>query len=298
MQTKPIAIVTMVYDDVAYFKIWLRYWTKRLPASSLYVIVHGATDELLDLAKGVTAIPMNRPPSYPKMEQDRWRMLSHFVSGLTVMHDVVVYNDVDEILVLDPLVGNDVVAALLEASAPVSSPLGLEVIHRADLEPHPIDLAKPVLSQRPHVRPSNFFCKPCIVRTPVRWSRGGHFANHPELHFVKGLYNIHLRNFDDDQFRERAKKRRETTATNIGENKQQRRQWRVSGEALEKQLVEHRQYPIRALAPNEEPNTFSVVRPMIKRAEMQSESKGGFRIFRFHEQKALQALPKRFHDLV
>ena len=37
---KSIAILTMVYDDDIYLKIWLGYWERFVPRSDLYVLIH------------------------------------------------------------------------------------------------------------------------------------------------------------------------------------------------------------------------------------------------------------------
>jgi hypothetical protein len=287
----------MVYDDADFLPIWKKYWLDRLPGASLLVLVHGGGEEMMDLAEGTTRIPLARPDPYPDMEVDRWRMLGHVASGLTYMNDVVVYNDVDEILVADPDTGLDVVDLLQKTTAPVNTPAGIEIIHRSDLEPTPLDPNLPVLQQRHHVRASNFYSKPCILRAPIRWGRGGHISDYDGIDFVEGLYNVHLRFMDDTLFLDRAVRRRQTTATNLDINAAERRKWRVSDDAAEALLAQHRAYPI-APATRDAPPMRSVHRPIIKRGRMVEHDGIAIRQFPFREESTLVVLPERFRSLV
>lgn len=240
---KDLAVVTMVYDDTDYLRIWLDYWRAQLPGDRLYVLVHGGNPTLEEMAAGTNVVIVPRPDPYPEMEEDRWKMLSEFVSGLLTAYRVAVYTDVDEILVADPRGGRSIVERLSAARAPVSHAVGIEVIHRGDLEP-PLDPTRPVLSQRGYFRTNSFHGKPCIVTQPVRWGRGGHFHDRRGVRFVPGVLCFHLRFYDEEIFLERAARRRASTKAPEGLDQSANRLWRTSDDAAQDLLNTFRQTPV------------------------------------------------------
>ena len=240
---KDLAIVTMVYDDIDYLRIWLEYWRKNVAGDQLYVLVHGGNDTLEAMAEGTNVVVVPRPEPYPEMEEDRWKMLSDFASGLLADHKVVVYTDVDEILVADPRRGRSIASCLAAATAPASHAVGIEVIHRGDLEA-PLDPSRPVLSQRGFFRTNSFHGKPCIITEPVRWGRGGHFHDKPKVRFLPGVICFHLRFYDEDIFLQRSERRRQTTKAPEGLDQSPNRLWRTSDGAAKELLESFRQAPI------------------------------------------------------
>lgn len=233
-----LRILTMVVDESDYLKIWLDYWRRYLPDACLHVMCHGENPALKDLARGVHFETIPRPAPYPEMEEDRWKMLADKVSALARGGFTVVYTDVDEILVADPRHRRNVVDKLMQVDVPVGHTLGLEVIHRTDKAPEPIRLDKPILRQREYFRTSSFYSKPCIITAPVRWGRGGHFADAEKMHIVRGLYTVHLRFFDMDRFRERARMRRTTTDSSDALKASHHRRWRNNDEGIEDLIAE------------------------------------------------------------
>lgn len=205
---KPIAILTMVYDDDIYLKIWLAYWERFVPRSNLYVLIHADYEHYEEMAKGCNTIRIARPAVHAKLEVDRWRMLSDLASGLTHMFDRVIYTDVDEIIALDPKAGDDPVEHVLSSTEPVISPFGLDLVQPAELDLSPIDLSKPILSQRGFVCSSAPYSKPCITSQPIRWSKGGHYSDREQVFLSRDLYLFHLRLFDRWVYEDRSAKRR------------------------------------------------------------------------------------------
>lgn len=191
------AFVTMVYDDAFFLDIWVKYYSRFTERRNLYVITHGPQDYAHDIAAGCNVVEMHRRPAYRAMDSDRFHMVGHFCSGLTYMFDTVVYNDVDELVVLDPDAGTDLVGHI-EAVHPkikVISPLGLEIIHRVDLESD-FDPSRAMLAQRKFVRVNSWYCKPCITRVPLVWGPDGHGAAHDTYTLSDDLYLFHLKWFD------------------------------------------------------------------------------------------------------
>ena len=115
--------------------------------------------------------------------------------------------DVDELIVLDPLVGDNPVKHIQQrTSEEVITPFAIEVVHRVDLEPA-LDASRPVLEQRIHGRANAVYCKPCIIRKPIRWSLGQHYSDYPHLNLSSELFLFHLRFFDRDTLLARQKLR-------------------------------------------------------------------------------------------
>lgn len=205
---KSIAVLTMVYDDDIYLKIWLSYWERFVPRTSLYVLIHADYEHYEQMAKGCNTIRIARPAMHRNSEVDRWRMLSKIVSGLTYMFDRVIYTDVDEIIGLDPKIGSNPVEYIFSRPEPVISPFGVDVVDPVEMDLPPIDLTQPILSQRPFVASSAPYSKPCITSEAINWSTGGHFSNQKDIFLSDALVLFHLRLFDQSVYEERSKKRK------------------------------------------------------------------------------------------
>ncbi|MDI3337403.1 hypothetical protein QKW60_13365 [Defluviimonas aestuarii] len=191
------ALVTMVYDDPELLRIWVGYYSKFTDRRNLYVVTHGHQPYVAEAAKGCTIIPVHRRPTYGQMDVDRWHFVSEFCSSLTRMFDTVIYNDVDELLVVDPDVASDPLAYIDEVSdEKVLSAFALEIMHRWS-EEHDLDFTRPILNQRKYVRSNFTYCKPCVVRRPVVWVPDGHGIMHqPQPNLIDHLYLFHLKWID------------------------------------------------------------------------------------------------------
>lgn len=194
------AAVTMVRDDLFFLKKWLDHYGGQFGRENLYVVNHGRGEAVAELAEGANVIGLPGEPS-PTFEQQRWRLLGNLVQGLRQYYKHVVVGDVDELVVLDPASGRTLFEFLSNRPrGRVFTPLGLEVLHLPSLEPEPLDAARPLLSQRRHVRVAMPYSKPCVVSKTVRLSRGGHFSDEAELNTPQHLYLFHLKYVDLDLY--------------------------------------------------------------------------------------------------
>lgn len=190
MQTVAAA-VTMVRDDPFFLAAWLRHYGAAFGLENCYVINHGRGDDVARMAEGanVVGIPGD---AHRNFDGKRWRLLNGLVDGLSGYYDFVVVGDVDELVVVDPETGLgllDYLAGLKRRT--VYTPLGLEVVHRTDLEPEPID--NTILGPRRHVRLAPHYSKPCVLGLGAKIARGGHFTTHPQLNTPDALYLLHLK---------------------------------------------------------------------------------------------------------
>ena len=196
MQT--VAALTMVRDDEFFLKAWLRHYGEALGRENCYIVNHGRGAAVADLARGCNVIGI--PGDHHKnFDMKRWRMLNNFVMGLRCYYQHVIVGDVDELVVVDPDAGVGLREFLETAPANrVLTPLGLEVIHRIDLEPDAISDA--IVGPRRHVRPASHYSKPCVVSTGTKIARGGHFTQYQKLHTPDHLYLLHLKFCDFDTY--------------------------------------------------------------------------------------------------
>ena len=208
MQTA--AALTMVRDDAFFLKAWLRHYGGLLGRENCYIVNHGRGAQVAELAQGCNVIGIPGDP-HKNFDMKRWRMLNNFVMGLRCYYNHVIVGDVDELVVLDPDAGTDLKSFLETVPANrVLTPLGLEVIHRVDLEPEAI--TGPILGPRRHVRPAPHYSKPCIVSVGTKIARGGHYTQYEKLHSPEHLYLFHLKFCDFAAYSEAMDRRNAVSA--------------------------------------------------------------------------------------
>lgn len=191
------AFVTMVYNDQFFLDIWLRYYLKHTTPENLYIVTHGPQPYAHDMAPNSNIVEIERDPRNPRLDQDRLAFLSKFCSELTDRYDRVIMNDVDEIVVLDPAHGGELVDYIesVPRQHEVISPLGLEIVHRIDHE-NDYDYARNMFDQRQFVRMNGWYTKPNITSTKIVWGPDGHGSSYDRLFLDDNLYTFHLKWFD------------------------------------------------------------------------------------------------------
>jgi hypothetical protein len=194
-----IVFVTMVRDDHFFLRLWVQHYARHVPRHHLFILLDGFDQTPPDFAAGCQIITLPRSAPGPGWDMRRWTMLADFNAMLLGRFDVVVVNDVDEIILPDPASGVSLLPALARArKVGVISPFAVEVVHRHDICPDPLDPDRPILRQRPHVRVNEVYAKPCITSVPLRWDLGGHRSDFPTLNLDPNLYLFHLRYMDRD----------------------------------------------------------------------------------------------------
>lgn len=197
----PIGAVTMVYKDYQFLKRWYDYYDNQFGAENLFVYSHGNDPEHRRIATKANVINVPRDPGMHLFDRRRWRMMSALASGMLEFYNWMIVSDVDEILVVDPDVAPNLVDYVSDRYADKKgpknlSPLGIELIHKPDEEPLPIEDNATILSRRRIFRPSRNYSKPCLVGAPVVFGPGGHRNNLGRRHMPESLYLIHLKYFD------------------------------------------------------------------------------------------------------
>ncbi|ANT61025.1 hypothetical protein AYJ57_12010 [Salipiger sp. CCB-MM3] len=196
MQTVAAA-VTMVRDDSFFLEAWLRHYGRLLGRENCYIVNHGRSAELAELAQGCNLIGIPGDP-HPNFDMKRWRLLNGLVNGLRSYYRHVIVGDVDELVVLDPAEGNLLDFLAQQPIRRVLTPVGLEVVHRIDREP--AELTDSILGPRRHVRLAPHYSKPCVLSLGTKVARGGHYTQASKLFTPEPLYLFHLKYCDFAQY--------------------------------------------------------------------------------------------------
>jgi hypothetical protein len=181
----------MVYNESVNLPIWLRHYRRTAPTATLFVIDHASDDGSTDHVQAANKIPL------PREEMDEWnrtRFINFLQRGLLEFYDVVIYTDCDELIVPDPAVSPSLEAHLAARSYDYAAPVGLNILHLVDVEP-PIELDRPLLSQRRYCQFQSRMCKPVITRIPLAWEPGFHECDKP-VHIDPDLYLFHTKAMD------------------------------------------------------------------------------------------------------
>ncbi len=196
MQT--VAAVTMVRDDAFFLKTWLKHYGDTLGRHNCYVVNHGYGKQVAEMAQGCNIIGIPGDP-HKGFDVKRWGLLNGLLAGLRKYYRHVIVGDVDELVVVDPASGKTLLQYLEGMpDKRVLTPVGVEVIHRVDVEDAPIE--DHIIGPRRHVRPAPHYSKPCIVSAATKLARGGHFSQFPKLITPDDLYLFHLKFCDFGEY--------------------------------------------------------------------------------------------------
>ena len=206
-----VAAVTMVRDDAFFLKAWLRHYGEMFGRENCYVVNHGRGQEVARLADGCNIIGIPGDP-HKNFDVKRWQLLNNLVEGLRKYYKHIIVGDVDELVIWDPGFDGSLLDFLRQSpKGKVFTPLGMEVIHRVDVEDAVIE--DRILGPRRHVRPAPHYSKPCIISAPVKIARGGHFTQFDKLLTPEALFLFHLKFCDFGVYSGVMDQRNATTAS-------------------------------------------------------------------------------------
>lgn len=190
---KPVAAITMVFNESVLLPIWLNYYGSNFGHENLFVIDDGSNDASIRNNDIINLISRKRGHWD---DRERANTLSYFHEELLRYYDVVLYADADEFFVLDPNLQISLRDYLISGSKQWTNAIGLNVIHNRSRE-GPLDLTKPLFCQRAYVQFDQLYCKPTIARVPMRWNPGLHSSARPPC-YATDLFLFHLRAMDYD----------------------------------------------------------------------------------------------------
>ncbi|MFB9915262.1 glycosyltransferase family 2 protein [Gluconobacter kanchanaburiensis] len=192
MIKKPLAVVTMVYNEPEHLRVWSRHYGAQVGETACYVIDHGSDDGSTSRLGQINVL---RIPRSPQDDERRTRAICRFCDSLLEWYDSVIYTDVDEILLADPALFPSLTAFALLNRMPIVTATGFDVIHIPDEEER-FDYSRPISLQRQHLRFSSAMCKPVLTRIPITWAPGFHCCEESVPSPGAPLFLFHLRYAD------------------------------------------------------------------------------------------------------
>ncbi len=200
------AVITIVHDEPVFLPIWLGYYGRFFDPRDIYVLDNETTDGSTE-RDGFVRIPVTRAEVDHTWMVRTVEALQHDL--LDRGYDVVVVTDVDEIIAPVPELG-DLGGYLDGFGAEWVNCLGYEVLHQPAAEP-PLELSRPVLTQRGHWFPNGAYDKAAVASAPMTWRPGFHGREDFRYDLDPDLRLIHLHRMDFDlclqRHRTRARRR-------------------------------------------------------------------------------------------
>jgi Glycosyl transferase family 2 len=190
------AAFTIVHNEALWLGLWLAHYRRFFDADDLFVLDHGSTDHSTsDLAGACHVVPVHREAAF----DHHWlkTVVEDFQAFLLRSYDLVLFAEVDEFIVADPIRYSGLDAYLDALDRPAARCLGFNVVHQPD-EP-PLRFDEPPLRQRRYWHASLEYSKRLISRIPLRWSDGFHLEfNAPDDAPDPSLLLVHLHRADYD----------------------------------------------------------------------------------------------------
>jgi len=195
----------MARDEQLMLPRWVDHYAKQVGVRNLLVLDDNTTDgSTTDLP--CTAYRLPPGPWKKGFGKARERIVNGFARGLLACTDVVIFCDVDELIVPDPAKYSGLIDYLAAHVDDIVAPLALEVLHNDRLE-GPLDSGRPLLQQRRFVKYAPAMCKPLVKRVPTAWEFAFHGIRQP-FEIDPDLWLLHLKYADVTTLAEVAEHRR------------------------------------------------------------------------------------------
>jgi hypothetical protein len=184
------AIITMVYNEAVFLPLWLGYYSRFFTPQDIYVLDNDTTDGSTD-REGFIRVPAPRDRVDATWTRDTIQGLQH---ELLDRYDIVMVTDVDEFVAPVPHLGT-LDRYLDRFDEGWVNCLGYELLHMKDLE-GPLDLGRPIMSQRHHWFFNPAYDKATITTEPMQWRVGFHGLAEFSYNLDPDLRLVHLHRMD------------------------------------------------------------------------------------------------------
>lgn len=188
------AVFTIVQNEAVFLPVWLKYYSKSFEPNDIYILDHDSTDGCTDNLTGIANVIKVH---HSWMHDHRWlcQKAKDFQLKLLFGHKNVLYTDVDEIIIPNPMRYGSLFEYIKIAKKSKVCCSGFDVVHDYPAEP-PIDFNRPLLAQRTYFYQSRHSCKPLLGKIPYKWKPGFHSAG--KIKIDPELLLIHLHRLDRD----------------------------------------------------------------------------------------------------
>lgn len=201
-----IAALTSFVDDDVFIPIWERYYAP-----------------LFDYTEKIQLHDFGT--------QNNNSIVRQRISEVIRDYDVLMYCDLDELIIPDPLkyanLREYIERRFADKELPNVVTSGHDVIHTKGLPP--LDFSKPILPQRERMRKNDFYTKPLITRIMLKWCDGFHVCN-TRIPPDPELVLFHLQLADRQTAATRLRKRRTLTEEQL--DMKLYREFELYGEAV------------------------------------------------------------------
>ncbi|MCF0177690.1 MAG: glycosyltransferase family 2 protein [Bacteroidales bacterium] len=203
MVMKKIAALTMVRNDDFFLERWVAYYGAQLGRENIYVFLDGTDQIIPDFCEGVKVTVLEHHEENVRQgDRHRASFLSAKAAELFSRYDVVIGTDVDEFLVVEPLMQMSLKEMLSRNYGTWHSISGLGVdVGQKMGEELPIKSGVPLLRQRKYAKLSTRYSKANTLLRPAEWGSGFHRIKNKNFHIVAGLYLFHFGCVDLDRIK-------------------------------------------------------------------------------------------------
>jgi hypothetical protein len=191
-----LAAVTIVRDEAIFLPIWLRYYSSQVDSVDIYIIDNDSSDgSTSGLQHHVIKASSDTYCSHNWIIATVKAVVSKL---LEAGYQYVLFAEADEFVIPSPTIYPDgLYGYVSQMGSSVARATGYDLFHDHILYPAPIDLSRPILSQRGQWHPAPMYSKHVITNIALDWDPGFHTANYyRDLKPDEHLYLLHLKLFD------------------------------------------------------------------------------------------------------
>lgn len=190
---KTICAITMARNDEFFLRRWVDYYGATLGRENLYVFLDGLDQQLTADYAGVNITPVPHVEGdVQRADRGRIDFLTARAAELLTRYDLVIGTDVDEFLIVDPVLGQSLPEYLSAHTKGASlSALGIDVGQHLG-EEGPVKDGVPFLSQRHYALLSDRYSKCSVLARAVSWGSGFHRIRGHNFHIAPYLYLFHF----------------------------------------------------------------------------------------------------------
>lgn len=286
-----IAAITQVKDEAVLLPIWLRHYGGQVGYRNLFVIDDRSSDG------STTQLNIGgvfRRDLRPFDEIERALEISLFVQELLRFYDWVIYTDVDELLILDPVLSLPLSDYLQRMSGNHLNAVGINLLQHPNGEGD-YTSDSPVLTQRKFGALARGYFKQLVHRAPARFAAGFHWTNRSR-NYAPGLYLLHLAFFDRETTRKRWMVRNKIQWSEAAMEAGHGAQFRVPGD----EFVEERFRQFRARFASVAPAAQfePAILAFLKRVEAERTGEDTARLLLAERTLPLLQFPARFENSI